>query len=417
MRIVLVNRYFHPDQSATSRMVSGLAFALAKRGYSVAVVASRQLHNDNETVLPARETIQGVEVTRLATSAFGRGSLPGRAVDYLSFHVLAAWWMLVNARRGDLCVNCTDPPLLSVATALPIRLRGAALVNWVMDLFPETAIELGMLDRHPRLAALALRLRNWSDRRASLIICPTGTMARHLAATTTTPISVVHHWSDGGEIRPIDRQTNELRTEWGLRDKFVVGYSGNFGRAHDFSTLLEAADRLRDQSDIHFLMVGDGQQRKMVEAEVKRRRLQNVVFKPLQPIGVLSQSLCVADAHLVSLLPELEHCIIPSKFYGVLAAGRPTLFVGSLGGEVARVARDYDCGSAFEIGDAQGLAAGIVALRDDEERLRMLGDNARRLFENEYSIGIGVNSWLRAVLKLAPQSGIPVETRGGAATA
>ncbi|NRC55967.1 glycosyltransferase family 4 protein [Mesorhizobium sediminum] len=258
MRIVLVNRYFHPDQSATSRMVSGLAFALAKRGYSVAVVTSRQFHNDNDAVLPARETIQGVEVTRLATSAFGRGSLPGRAADYLSFHVLAAWWMLVNARRGDLCVNCTDPPLLSVATALPIRLRGAALVGWVMDLFPETAIELGMLDRHPRLAALALRLRNWSDRRASLIVCPTGTMARHLAATTTTPISVVHHWSDGGEIRPIERQKNELRAQWGLRDKFVVGYSGNFGRAHDFSTLLEAADRLRDQNDIHFLMVGDG---------------------------------------------------------------------------------------------------------------------------------------------------------------
>jgi colanic acid biosynthesis glycosyl transferase WcaI len=417
MRIVLVNRYFHPDQSATSRMVSGLAFALAKRGYSVAVLTSRQYHNRTDMALPARETIQGVEVSRLATSAFGRASLPGRAADYLSFHVLAAWWMLVNARRGDLCVNCTDPPLLTVATALPIRLRGAALVSWVMDLFPETAIELGMFDRHPRLAGLALRLRNWSDRRASLLVCPTASMARHLAGTTDTPISVVHHWSDGSEIRPVERSENELRRAWGLQDKFVVGYSGNFGRAHDFSTLLDAADRLRDDHDIRFLMIGDGQQRKAVEQEVTRRRLDNVVFKPLQPTSVLSQSLCVADVHLVSLLPALEHCIIPSKFYGVLAAGRPTFFVGSLGGEVARVARDFDCGSAFEIGDADGLAAGIVALRDDSERLGTMGANARRLFENDYSIAIGVNAWLRAVLKLASRNGLPVETRGGAATA
>lgn len=417
MRIVLVNRYFHPDQSATSRMVSGLAFALAERGYSVAVVTSRQYHNRNDAILPVRETIQGVEVTRLATSAFGRASLPGRAVDYLSFHVLAAWWMLVNARRGDLCVNCTDPPLLAVATALPIRLRGATLVSWVMDLFPETAIQLGMFDRHPRLAGLALRLRNWSDRRASLLVCPTASMARHLAGTTDTPISVVHHWSDGSEICPVERDANELRRAWGLQDRFVVGYSGNFGRAHDFSTLLDAAGRLRDRSDIRFLMIGDGQQRKAVEEEVERRRLDNVIFKPLQPTSVLSQSLCVADVHLVSLLPTLEHCIIPSKFYGVLAAGRPTFFVGSPGGEVARVARDFDCGSAFEIGDADGLAAGIVALRDDGERLRTMGANARRLFENDYSIAIGVNAWLRAVLKLAPQNGLPVETRGGTATA
>lgn len=417
MRIVLVNRYFHPDQSATSRMVSGLAFALAKRGYSVAVLTSRQYHNRTDSALPARETIQGVEVSRLATSAFGRASLPGRAADYLSFHVLAAWWMLVNARRGDLCVNCTDPPLLTVATALPIRLRGAALVSWVMDLFPETAIELGMFDRHPRLAGLALRLRNWSDRRASLLVCPTASMARHLAGTTDTPISVVHHWSDGSEIRPVERSENELRRAWGLQDKFVVGYSGNFGRAHDFSTLLDAADRLRDDHGIRFLMIGDGQQRKAVEQEVTRRRLENVVFKPLQPTSVLSQSLCVADVHLVSLLPALEYCIIPSKFYGVLAAGRPTFFVGSLGGEVARVARDFDCGSAFEIGDADGLAAGIVALRDDSERLRTMGANARRLFENDYSIAIGVNAWLRAVLKLVSRNGLPVETRGGAATA
>src|SRR5690606_3131947 len=108
-------------------------------------------------------------------------------------------------------------------------------------------------------------------------------------------------------------------------DAFVVGYSGNFGRAHEFATLLDAAEELLRAPDIRFLMIGEGQQRGFVEAEARRRGLTNILFKPFQPSEMLSESLGVSDVHIVSLLPSLEHCIVPSKFYGVLAAGRPTI--------------------------------------------------------------------------------------------
>ena len=174
MRVVLANRYFYPDQSATSRMVTSLAQTLVGEGIETAVLASRSFHDNRRESLPARETIDGVDVHRIWTSGFGRGKLAGRAIDYATFHLSAAAWFATHARKDDICVICTDPPLLSVSAALPIRLRRAKLVNWVMDLFPETAIELGLVKSGSASARLTLALRNLHEELIGRRIDPVG---------------------------------------------------------------------------------------------------------------------------------------------------------------------------------------------------------------------------------------------------
>ena len=151
MRVVLANRYFYPDQSATSRMVTSLAHELVREGVETIVLASRSYHESGKGSLPARETIDGIEVHRIWTTNYGRSSLAGRAMDYTSYHLSAAAWFSANVQKDDICVVCTDPPMLSVTAALPLRIRGGHLVNWVMDLFPETAMELGLL-KHSTLS-------------------------------------------------------------------------------------------------------------------------------------------------------------------------------------------------------------------------------------------------------------------------
>jgi len=404
LRIVLVNRYFFPDQSATSRMVSSLAFALASKGFAVRVVTSRSRYESGGAELPARETMRGVEIHRLRMSAFGRRSLAGRSADYATFHLLVGAWLLANARRGDVCVVCTDPPLLSSTAALPLKLRGAHLVNWVMDLFPEVAMELGVMPKAGPLARSTLALRDWSHRAAALTICPIEAMSRHLANRVgdANDIVTVRHWANDGEIRPVERETNGLRRAWGLQDAFVVGYSGNFGRAHEFATLLAAADRLRHEK-VCFLMIGDGSQRAAVEAEARRLRLSNVIFKPYQPSSNLAESLSASDVHIVSLRPHLEHCVVPSKLYGILAAGRPALFIGDPDGEVGSVLRSAGCGDAVVPGDADGLAARILRLRDAPDECRALGTRAVALLHSEYSLAAGIERWCAAIRRLAPE--------------
>ena len=129
MRVIFLNRYFYPDHSATSQMLSDLAFFLAGAGAEVCVVTSCQRYDDAAAVLPARERIDGVEVHRVRTTRFGRDKLVGRAADYATFYLAAGWRLWRIARASDLIVAKTDPPLISVVAALVARRRGARLVN------------------------------------------------------------------------------------------------------------------------------------------------------------------------------------------------------------------------------------------------------------------------------------------------
>lgn len=393
-------------------MVSGLAFALARRGFEVTAIASRTLHDHSNATLPAEEMVAGLNVKRLWATRFGRKNILGRAIDYLTFHISAFLWCLWNLNRGDICVVCTDPPLLSVTTALPIRWRRARMVNWVMDLFPEVAMELGMLSNKSIPGTISKSMRNWSMRKSAMIVCPTATMASYLRERgfRDEQVFVMHHWSDGEEIYPVAPASNTLRTRWGLQDKFVVGYSGNFGRAHDFSTLLEAAVLLSGHDDIQFLLIGGGQQLTHVEEVVRNRELKNVIFKPLQPPENIAESLSTADAHVVSLIPRLEHCIVPSKFYGVLAAGRPTLFIGDHNGEVARVVASEDCGAAVEIGEGKKLADFIIQMKNAPERRLQMGQNARRVLDTLFSRENAVGAWSEVMLKFKQQAALTSES-------
>ena len=394
MKVVFVNRFFFPDEAATSRIVSSLAFGLVKMGWSVHVVTGRRFHNGNPLPAAADE-IAGVTVHQIWSSSFGCTRVIGRGLEYMSFHANA--WRQIRrlARSRVVVVACTDPPLLSITAMLAIARSGAVLVNSIRDLFPEVAILLGMLDGQGILARLLCRLRDISLRRARWNVALSHRMAAALMdrGAPRDTLAVIHDWSDGEAIRPVDRVCNPLLQEWGLEDKFVVGYSGNLGRVHEFGTILDAAERLRDQRNIVFLFIGDGHRRDWVESEARRRNLDNVLMKPLQPREHLAESLSVPDLHLVSLLPDLEPCSIPSKLFGILAAGRPTLFVGDLEGEVARIISEGSCGVAVAIGDSVGLARRVVELAGSESLRHRMGDNAQRLFERSFSEEIVIDKW------------------------
>src|SRR5262245_8867122 len=336
-------------------MLSDLAFALAeKRGQAVCVITSRQRYDAPAERLPARETVKGVSVHRLWTSRFGRANLVGRAVDYATFYAAAAWRLWRLSRPGDVVIAKTDPPMLSLIAAPVCRLRGARLINWLQDIFPETAEALGVGGRTAKVLYRVLRwFRDRSVKAAHTNVVLGEGMAERVRGLGISPerVRVIANWADGKAIEPIGREANALRAAWGFGEAFVVGYSGNLGRAHEIDTLLSAMKMVEDAQggdgvttsaaaaptsrSVRWLFIGSGALFEPLRAEVERRGLTSVQFKPYQPRALLAQSLSVADVHLVSLRPELEGLIVPSKFYGICAAGRPTLFIGD-GDEIGR---------------------------------------------------------------------------------
>src|SRR5262245_59016805 len=148
--LIFLNRFLHPDHSATSQMLSDLAFALAKPGAAVTVITSRQRYDAPMDALPPRETVDGVSIYRVWTSRFGRANLLGRVIDYATFYLSAAWRLWRLARPGDVVIAKTDPPMLSVIAVPLCRRRGVRLINWLQDIFPETAQALGVGGRVAR---------------------------------------------------------------------------------------------------------------------------------------------------------------------------------------------------------------------------------------------------------------------------
>lgn len=394
MSIVFVNRYAWPDHSATSQLLTDLAQGLVARGHAVTVIASRQLYGAPAADLPAAEEDAGVRYLRIATTRFGRASLWGRALDYLSFYAMLPFTLARTLRQGDVVVAKTDPPLLGVLVAAVAWLRGARCVNWLQDVFPEVAVALGE-PRLPRLlTALATWLRDLSLRSATMnVVIGEGMATRLQARVPRAPLKVIPNWALEREIRPLPREGNRVRRQSGFDARFIVAYSGNLGRAHDAETLLTAARRLRERADIGFLLIGDGHLMRQLQDQVERDALPNVRFLPYQPIERLAESLAAGDLHVVSLRPELEGLIVPSKFYGIAAAARPIAFIGSPDGELARWITLHECGVVVLQGHGGALADAIVAMADCADRGEALGRNARRMLDLRFSRDHAHQQW------------------------
>jgi len=394
VKLYLINRFFYPDFSATSQMLTDLAVGLEGE-YNITVVTSRALYNDPLAELSRRDQHKGVEILRLNTTRRGRGSLWGRLLDYASFYVRVLVFLLRTVRKGDLVVLKTDPPLLSLLNTAAVRLRGGRVVNWLQDLFPEIAIELGAFPRQRIFSRPLIGWRNRTLRAAAANVVISKHMQAFLAGQGVSNTHVIPNWADGDLIRPIPHANNPLRAEWNPGNKFLVGYSGNFGRAHTFDELLQAMTLLDSRHEIHFVLIGEGAGLDKLLEAVERKRLHNVSFHPYQSHDTLRQSLGAIDLHIVTLKEQMEGLVYPSKIYGVLAAGRPIAFIGDRDGEIASLVREQNVGFAVAHGEGAALAEQIQALARDAERLRHMGESARRLFQDSYDKALACRKWER----------------------
>ena len=393
--IVFLNRFFYPDESATAQMLSDLAFDLAAKGQIVRVIASR-LHSGARELLPTSEVTGNLEIFRVASRAQFRPGRRWKLLAYLSFYPSAFVALLRYLRKGDVLVVKTDPPLVVVVAWVAARLKGATFVTWLQDLYPEVAIALkAPLFGGRVLGTLLMFVRNFvlKQARANVVIGKRMAAVLEAEGVAARMIHIIPNWADEQAITPIPSSQSQLRKSLNAGpDTFVVSYSGNLGRAHEFKTLLGAATRLKHR-DIRFLFIGGGVGYDMLRTSVRKRGLTNFHFMPHQPREQLADSLGAADAHWLSLRPELEGLIVPSKFYGILAAGRAVLAVSAPSGEVASEVRTHGCGYVIEPRDEHELASRIEFLADNRAVCSNLGEVGRRLAETRFSRQSALSAW------------------------
>lgn len=382
--------------------MSDLAASLASSGLSVAMVTSRLCYDDPAKELPVNEQWKGVDIHRVWTSRFGRQHLLGRLADYLTFYLTLPWTLWRVLRRGDIVIAKTDPPLIALVVAVVAKLRGAVLVNWLQDVFPELVVAMGEPKIPSAITRILQSLRNTSLRWAAMNVVIGERMSEyfHRQGIATERLRVIPNWAHEGDISPMPASQSQLRRSLNVGDKFVVGYSGNLGRAHDIETIFAAACKLRDADHIVFLMIGGGHGYEQLRLRAMQAQLTSIIFQPYQPLETLSDSMAAADLHWVSLRPELEGHIVPSKFYGIAAAQRPMFFIGDADGELARLIKTHDCGFSVTQGSAEMLAERIQALAGDREACQRYGLAARQLLMTHFSRADAHRQWHDLLLHL-----------------
>lgn len=385
MRVLILNQYFHPDLAATAQLATDLAVDLVERGHDVTVVAATAGYQADAAPLPRIDSYRGVRIVRVPSFGFGRKRKLLRVLDYVSF-LAGALVPVLTETRPDVLLALSTPPFIAALGLLARKLRRVRLLFWVMDVYPDVAFRLGALPERGLAASVLRELARRLLAGADGVIALDDSMRERLIASgaSAARVHVIDNWNDGDAIRPQPLATNALRERLGLGARFTVSYSGNMGRAHEFDTLIAAMRLLRDE-DIQWLFIGDGPARADVERRVAALELPHVAFLPYQDRDALPVSLTAAHASIVTLQPEFAGLVVPSKLYGLLAAGVPVVYVGPNEGRVADVIARAQVGVAAANGDAAGLAAAIRRLRDDEPARAAMGQRARALFDAEFT--------------------------------
>jgi len=379
MRVLILNQPFHPDVVATAQIAKDLADELVARGHEVTAIASRSIYGQTGRALPRRETVDGIEIVRVGASRFGKRTILGRVLDFAGYYLGAAWSGL-RRRRFDAVVCLTTPPYIAEVGLLLRRLRGGRVLYWLMDVYPDVMIAHSMLspDRAPHRL-----LRRWHARildRVDATVALGRCMKERLVCQGASPerIEVVPVWGVAGSESPAPTpaRDNAYRREWGVGDRMLVMYAGNFGLAHDVETFLSAAERLREDDRIRFAFVGGGARKAEVAERVEQSGLRNCVVADYQPRERLDELLAGADLHLVTMLPEWWGLVVPSKFFGVCDAARPSIFIGPPQSEVARCIADWSSGETVSPGDVDALVERLGSLAEAPDRRREMGERA-----------------------------------------
>ena len=409
MRVLLINQVFFPDVAATAQHGHDLARDLVRHGHEVSAIASRSLYGQKGAALPSHETVDGIEIHRVGRSFFGKSSILARVADFVFFY-LAAMIRALTLPRHDVVICFTTPPFIAMVGRILRMVKGTRCVYWVMDLYPDLPIACGVM-RPGSLASRFFERVNRSCLRAADADVVLGRCMAELVRSKGVPedrIRMIGVWSDQEEVKPVPREENPYRREWGVGDRTLIMYSGNFGIGHDVDTFLAAARELRNDDRIRFAFVGGGKKKEQVERFVHEHGLESsCVIAPYQPRERLDELLSAADAHLVSLLEGVEGIMVPSKLFGILAAGRPAIFIGNERSEISRVIVENECGASVRQGDVDSLISIIRGYADDPGSCRHAGELSRLALVEEHGAVHRLTAWRKLLEELAGDAGDP----------
>ncbi len=321
-----------------------------------------------------RPSVPDSSVHVIKTVKYDKSSTLKRLLTWVGAFVHLLW---VVWRRSKHChlVLVSNPPL-NVFVPLFTRKKFSFIVY---DLYPDSLFSQGFVKRNSFLGRWWMTKNKQIFAKADCVFTLSEDMKKAVAQyVAEDKIKIVYNWAHNEHIRPIDKKENVFLTELKLQDKFIVLYSGNMGMTHDIDVLVDVADRLKENEKIHFLFIGEGAKKAVVEEKVARYGLKNCSVLPYQPLEVLPYSMGAADLAVVTTDAKQSGLSVPSKTYTYLATGAALLCLAEDNTELARLTRERRIGRCFVSQDLGGIAGYILQMVSDRRLLQEYKDNSRK---------------------------------------
>lgn len=410
MRILVLCPHFDPDTAPTGTVMTEVVHQLAAQGHEIDVVTSLPWYENHRVVdgwrgRPwRRESTDWGSITRVHPFPMDKTNISARALGFAGFTGLVGLLAVFQRRRPDVVLTMSPPLTLGLPAWVVARLRRAAFVFNVQDIFPDVAVEVGAITNR-RVIGLLSRLERFVYRRADAVTVLSSDLAENVEAKVgaKSPVVVIPNFVDIDRIQPVDSRT-AYRDEVGAGDRHIVMYAGNLGYSQPLDLVIETARRwagVRD--DVCFVINGGGSERPRLEALAEG--LDTVVFRDFQPAERLPEVLASGDVHLIVLKEGLARSSVPSKLYSTLAAGRPVLASIDPETEISRVLEKHACGISVPPGDVDAFESALASMLDDSEARAAMGKRGRSFVETWVSPAGVASAYGRLFAELTPEKG------------
>lgn len=420
MRIAIVGINYYPDLTGISVYNTGMAEYLASDGMEVDVYTGFPYYPKWAKASPhhwkwiGEETSNRVRVIRHYLYCPRKPSAIWRMFHELSFVVAATLGYLFGPRAD--CTIIVSPPLfLGIPIALVSKLKNGKSIFHVQDLQPDAAVDLGML-KPGRLTDFFYLVERITYRLVDRVTTISHGMREKIVSKGIDPtkVDLFPNWANDDFVQPMPRQT-AYREQWNLGEKFVVLYSGNMGVKQGLGSLLDVAEGVLGEADIVFVIVGDGGEKQDLVARAMQRGINNVLFKPLQPIDRLSELLASADVSVIPQKAGVKDIVLPSKLPNILLSARPVVVAANVDTELARIVSDAQCGIRVTPERTDQFCSALLRLKSASALRESMGAAGRRYAEQRLTSRAVLQPVARAIRKLVDRgtSGTTVEQRPG----
>lgn len=384
MKVLILSEFFYPDKSSTPKVLTELAEDLVAYGLEVEVITSKTSYKGENSNLKTREVYKDIVINRVNSTELNRNSYIGRIVNYITF-LISTFIKVIIKKDYDCILMVSNPPVLPLIGYIVNKFKKKPYVYLLHDVYPDIAVKVGAIKENGLVFKVMEYINKKIFNSASKVIVLGKDMKKNLLdkKVDENKIEIITNWADKEKIYK-ENKKNDFSVQECISETFNIVYTGNIGRFHDVETILETANKLKDNSKISFIFVGDGYKKQNIENYKKENSLNNIKLMGYKYGETYNQLLNASDIFITTLDKGIEGLGVPSKTYSYMAAGKPIIAIMNSSSEIGSLVEEKELGIRINSGESDKIVEFISKISNDENLYSNIVKNVCDTFNTNY---------------------------------